>query len=48
MSGPNLIASIRQRLRNKATQTGEAFDFVLARYAAERLLYRLSVSQLNT
>lgn len=48
MSGPNLIASIRQRLRNRAAQTGEAFDFVLTRYAAERLLYRLSVSRLNT
>lgn len=48
MSGPNLIASIRQRLRNKAAHTGEAFDFVLGRYGAERLLYRLSVSKLST
>jgi hypothetical protein len=47
MSSPNLIASIRQRLRNKATQTDEVFDFVLARYAVERLLYRLSVSNLS-
>jgi hypothetical protein len=47
MSSPNLIASIRQRLRNKAAQADEVFDFVLARYAVERLLYRLSVSNLS-
>lgn len=46
MSGPNLIASVRERLRNKSVETGELFDFVLSRYAVERLLYRLSVSDL--
>jgi predicted nucleotidyltransferase component of viral defense system len=46
MSAPNQIASIRQRRRNKAAETGEVFDFVLSRYAVERLLYRLSVSDL--
>ena len=44
MSAPNQIASIRQRLRNKAAETGEVFDFVLSRYAVERLLYRLGNS----
>lgn len=48
MSNANLIASVRQRLRNKAEATGEVFDFVISRYAIERLLYRLSVSELNT
>ena len=40
----NLAASIRQRLLNLAKERGDAFDLVLARYALERLLYRLSVS----
>ncbi len=40
----NLAASIRQRLLNKARENEEAFDFVLSRYAIERLLYRLSQS----
>jgi predicted nucleotidyltransferase component of viral defense system len=46
MSSPNLIASVRERLRNKSAEMGELFDFVLSRYAVERLLYRLSVSDL--
>ncbi len=45
MSKSNLVASIRQRLLNKSKENGEAFDFVLSRYAIERLLYRLSQSQ---
>lgn len=45
MSKANLVASIRQRLLNVSKQNGEAFDFVLSRYAIERLLYRLSQSQ---
>jgi len=45
MSKTNLVASIRQRLLNKSKANGEAFDFVLSRYAIERLLYRLSQSQ---
>jgi predicted nucleotidyltransferase component of viral defense system len=43
--GPqNHAASIRQRLLNKARQQNEDFNLVLFRYAAERLLYRLSRS----
>jgi len=42
---PNLVASIRQRLLNKAKSNGEVFDFVLSRYAIERLLFRLGQSQ---
>jgi hypothetical protein len=40
----NLAASVRQRLLNIAKERGDAFDLILARYALERLLYRLSVS----
>ena len=40
----NLAASVRQRLLNVAKQRGDAFDLILARYALERLLYRMSVS----
>lgn len=37
-------ASIRQRLLDRARARGEEFQFVLDRFAVERLLYRLSVS----
>lgn len=40
----NLAASIRQRLLNVAKKRGDEFDLILARYALERLLYRMSVS----
>jgi hypothetical protein len=40
----NLSASVRQRLLNLSKTRGEAFDFVLARFAIERLLYRLTKS----
>jgi hypothetical protein len=40
----NLAASVRQRLLNIAKQRQDPFDLILARYALERLLYRLSVS----
>jgi Nucleotidyl transferase AbiEii toxin, Type IV TA system len=40
----NLAASVRQRLLNVAKQRRDEFDLILARYALERLLYRLSVS----
>ncbi|MNR94748.1 hypothetical protein D3C72_258360 [compost metagenome] len=41
----NLPASIRQKLKNHADQTGESvFQRVLDRYAIERLLYRISQS----
>ena len=38
-------ASVRQKLLNLATSTGEDFGLVLTRYALERLLYRLSQSK---
>ena len=48
MSSPtpvaNRIASIRQRLLDRARMRGEDFQLVLDRYAVERLLYRLSIS----
>ncbi len=40
----NVAASVRQRLLNHAKERDEDFNFVLGRYAGERLLYRLSVS----
>lgn len=41
----NVPASVRQRLLNLARRQGEDFQFVLTRFALERLLYRLSISQ---
>lgn len=41
----NLAASIRQRLLDLARARGEDFQLLLDRYAVERLLYRLSVSE---
>lgn len=41
---PGRIHSIRQRLLNHARANGEEFQFVLDRFAVERLLYRLSIS----
>lgn len=38
------IASIRQRLLDRARMRGEDFQLVLDRFAVERLLYRLSIS----
>lgn len=40
----DLPASIRQRLLDLARERGEDFQTILDRYAVERLLYRLSVS----
>jgi len=37
-------ASVRARLLNLARERGQAFDLLLTRYAAERLLYRLSTT----
>jgi len=43
--GPsNVAASVRQRLLNRIRETGEDANLVWSRYAIERLLYRLSVS----
>jgi hypothetical protein len=41
----NIAASVRQKLLNIATSTGEDFGLVLTRYALERLHYRLSQSK---
>ena len=40
----NIPASVRQRLLNQAAESGEDFNLVLKRYANERFLYRLSIS----
>lgn len=40
----NVAASVRDRLLNRSRQTGEDFHFLLQRYVAERLLYRLGQS----
>lgn len=40
----NQAVSIRQRLLNLAREEGRVYEVVLVRYALERLLYRLSVS----
>jgi len=40
----NVGASVRARLGNLARAQGVAFDYLLNRYAVERLLYRLSCS----
>lgn len=40
----NIAASIRQRLLNKARETGRPFSELLQYYAMERFLYRLSKS----
>ena len=42
----NLAASVRQRLTNLAHGQREDFQLVLTRYALERLLYRLSRSNM--
>lgn len=40
----NMAASVHARLRNRSRETGEDFQFILQRYAAERLLFRLGES----
>lgn len=45
MSPRNTAASVRQRLLNLARDRGEDFGLVLTRYALERVMYRLSVSE---
>lgn len=42
-----LVASIRQRLLNTAARTGDDANQVWSRYAVERLLYRLSISEFS-
>ena len=41
----NVAASVRQRLLNISKERKEEFQFILTRYAIERLLHRLSVSK---
>ena len=41
----NIGASVRARLLNLSRQTGEDYQFMLQRYAAERFLYRLGESE---
>ena len=41
----NLAASIRDRLLNKARTERLDFNLLLTRYALERLIYRLSISE---
>lgn len=41
----NIVASVRQRLLNLAREQGKEFQFILIRYASERLLHRLSLSK---
>lgn len=41
----NIAASVKQRLLNLARAERRAYDVVLVRYALERLLYRLSLSE---
>jgi Nucleotidyl transferase AbiEii toxin, Type IV TA system len=38
---PDVAASVRARLLNRAKASGEEFELTLARFAAERLLFRL-------
>lgn len=45
MSQRNRAASVRAKLLNRARETKQDFNLVLTRFAIERLLYRLSVSQ---
>jgi predicted nucleotidyltransferase component of viral defense system len=41
----NIAASVRQRLLNLSRQRGEDFQLILIWYAAERFLYRLTMSE---
>ena len=43
---PNLVASVHARLR-QVRQPGDDFNLILQRYAAERFLYRLGVSEVS-
>ena len=44
MSRSNVAASVRQRLLNRAREEGEDFQRLLVRYALERLLHRMGLS----
>lgn len=44
MAEKNLGASVRSKLKNKAQAENKEFNLILTRYALERFLYRLSIS----
>ena len=44
----NVTTSVRQRLLNIIRETGDDSNIVWTRYATERLLYRLSISEHST
>lgn len=48
MSPRNVAASVRERLRQRARASAQDYNRLLARYAVERWLYRLSVSPYAT
>ena len=45
MTGPNLPASVQARLLNKAKSESRDYTQILTRFALERLMYRLSISE---
>ncbi|NBW69727.1 MAG: nucleotidyl transferase AbiEii/AbiGii toxin family protein, partial [Betaproteobacteria bacterium] len=45
MTMKNIGASVRERINNKAKADNVNTQFLLTRYALERMLYRLSVSE---
>jgi len=45
MSDAKRAASVRQKLTNRSKERGEDYQLLLLRYANDRLLYRLSVSE---
>ena len=47
MSRKSVADSVRDRLLNRKRETGENYEALLTRYALERLLYRLSQSDLR-
>ena len=47
MSRSSVADSVRDRLLNRKRETGENYEALLTRYALERLLYRLSQSDLR-
>ena len=44
MAEKNIGASVRSKLKNIAQAENKVFNLILTRYALERFLYRLSVS----
>ncbi len=47
MSLSNVAASVRDRLLNRAHDTGKSHQALLTRYALERLLYRIGISEVE-